>query len=423
MRAAGAGATMSLFRASTMPAHRASRPPSLAARRPALAPLAARRPLGRAASPRIPLPAGAPASPSSSANAAASNAASSRTKPSAAATAAAPTTTNDAAPGDRSAWFQAWWPVAAIENLKPDEPNALELFGEKLVAWRTASGEWVVQADRCPHRLAPLSDGFVAADGGSVVCSYHGYAFNNAGRCVSIAGSTAAPGSAAEATALGSARACVRTLPARSVAGLLFAWPDPESAPAAAAARAAATPVPLPDSIDIEGGAFLPLSGRWFQRDLPFCLTEFQANVADPAHAVFAHHGVAGFDATTAPRFSLAVCDDRGRAGFSLRQAMVDPSKRGSYIHFAPQLVYYEPDPASGLAEGADAAGAGKKKNSRGPGGTLDTHLIFYASSLRPGWTRFMGASVVTDRATGQPSKLASIFGTALPAWLRHVLG
>ena len=75
------------------------------------------------------------------------------------------------------------------------------------------------------------------------------------------------------------------------------------------------------------------------------------------------------------------------------------------------------------VTAGADAAGAGKKKNSRGPGGTLDTHLIFYASSLRPGWTRFMGASVVTDRATGQPSKLASIFGTALPAWLRHVLG
>jgi hypothetical protein len=70
----------------------------------------------------------------------------------------------------RPGWFKAWWPVAAVENLDTDRPNALELMGERLVAWQRADGSWTVQADRCPHRLAPLSDGFVAKDKSAIVC-------------------------------------------------------------------------------------------------------------------------------------------------------------------------------------------------------------------------------------------------------------
>jgi len=70
----------------------------------------------------------------------------------------------------RPGWFKAWWPVAAIENLDTAKPNALELMGERLVAWQRADGYWTVQADRCPHRLAPLSDGFVSKDKSAIVC-------------------------------------------------------------------------------------------------------------------------------------------------------------------------------------------------------------------------------------------------------------
>ena len=67
--------------------------------------------------------------------------------------AAAPTADRAAAPGDRSAWYKAWYPIAAVENLDPGKPNALELMGEKLVAWKPGpDAAWVVQSDRCPHR-------------------------------------------------------------------------------------------------------------------------------------------------------------------------------------------------------------------------------------------------------------------------------
>lgn len=99
--------------------------------------------------------------------------------PSEAVAVAAPTPAPTTA--DRSVWFKNWWAIAATDALDETRPNPLELMGDKLVAWKDAEGQWVVQADRCPHRSAPLSDGFVAKDRQAIVCSYHGYQFNGCG--------------------------------------------------------------------------------------------------------------------------------------------------------------------------------------------------------------------------------------------------
>ena len=39
--------------------------------------------------------------------------------------------------------------------------------------------------DRCPHRLAPLSEGRIDSSG-TLMCSYHGWQFNSSGACTSI---------------------------------------------------------------------------------------------------------------------------------------------------------------------------------------------------------------------------------------------
>jgi hypothetical protein len=118
--------------------------------------------------------------------------------------------------------------------------------------------------------------------------------------------------------------------------------------------------------------------------------------------------------------------------GFTLETKMEEPGRRGSFIHFhAPSLVRYEPaplDPESAAATkaAAEAAAArGEKAEARpgDPAGKLLTHLIFYASPIRPGWSKLIGTSFIIDAATNEPSKAASIFTTALPTWLRHVLG
>lgn len=88
-----------------------------------------------------------------------------------------PPKTADAAPGPSRApppagqfdWHRCWYPVALVESLKTDRPNALQLLGQPLVAWKPLGSDgddgWVVQKDACPHRLAPLSEGRLETDG------------------------------------------------------------------------------------------------------------------------------------------------------------------------------------------------------------------------------------------------------------------
>ena len=61
-------------------------------------------------------------------------------------------------------WRQCWWPVAFTTDLDASKPSTFTLLGEKLVLWHDGAA-WQAFADRCPHRLAPLSEGRVNEDG------------------------------------------------------------------------------------------------------------------------------------------------------------------------------------------------------------------------------------------------------------------
>lgn len=78
---------------------------------------------------------------------------------------------------------RAWHPVALADEVE-DGPHQVWLLGEAWVVVRL-HGELVAFEDRCPHRLAPLSLGSVD-DRLGLRCGYHGWTFDDDGRCTSI---------------------------------------------------------------------------------------------------------------------------------------------------------------------------------------------------------------------------------------------
>lgn len=76
-----------------------------------------------------------------------------------------------------------WYPVMPLSYLD-DGPKPFTLLGEKIVLWKTAAGDIACLKDRCCHRTAKLSLGFLEND--NIVCGYHGWTFAADGACVRI---------------------------------------------------------------------------------------------------------------------------------------------------------------------------------------------------------------------------------------------
>jgi phenylpropionate dioxygenase-like ring-hydroxylating dioxygenase large terminal subunit len=82
-------------------------------------------------------------------------------------------------------WRYSWHAVALAEEVTRSAPRQVWVAGEPWVLTRL-DGRLAAFADRCPHRLAPLSAGQVvtAGDGTDrLACGYHGWRYDSTGRC------------------------------------------------------------------------------------------------------------------------------------------------------------------------------------------------------------------------------------------------
>jgi phenylpropionate dioxygenase-like ring-hydroxylating dioxygenase large terminal subunit len=76
-----------------------------------------------------------------------------------------------------------WYPVIPVASLR-DGPKPFRLLGEDIVVWLDGSGKPAALADRCCHRSAQLSRGFL--QDGAIVCGYHGWTYDATGACVRV---------------------------------------------------------------------------------------------------------------------------------------------------------------------------------------------------------------------------------------------
>jgi phenylpropionate dioxygenase-like ring-hydroxylating dioxygenase large terminal subunit len=394
-----------------------------------------------------------------------------------AAAARSPSANPDAAENDPQLFNfeRAWYPLAILETLKTDRPNAFQFLGKDVVIWRPSTagpqqtappasqlvrGErrrfadgnwddpsadgWVVQEDRCPHRLAPLSEGRLETDG-TLQCAYHGWRFDGQGKTTLIP-QLEPVDARAHARACAHPKSCVARFPARAFAGVLWVWGESGTS-ADVALRAATTPpncIPRALMSSAEGGQeggeerwrrLRPAGAGWYSRLVPVPMDMLLENFTDPSHVSHSHHGVIGDrDAnhgTTMRLVSPAVAHGAGGRGsycgdppapedsrstisrdggytFEVCQPPVSPggvTPAPYLLHFRPPghaWFEFPPDPS--------AADAERAKDDR-------VSMVLYATPAAPGWTR-----VFVSMLSPEGSTLTSPPMPNLPPFVRKII-
>lgn len=160
--------------------------------------------------------------------------------------------------------YNAWYPLAWSRDIGR-EIVARRVLEEDLAVYRTEEGAVAALEDACPHRLAPLTIGWLQGD--AIQCAYHGLTFDCSGRCVHAPGMPRVPESFR-----------VRSFPTAESMGMVWVWMgDAEKAD-----RSQVFHLPQYDDPAysvVEGDALLVQANYLSLAD----------NLCDPTHVVYVH--------------------------------------------------------------------------------------------------------------------------------------
>lgn len=156
-----------------------------------------------------------------------------------------------------------WIPIAPYAQLDDNPVHKVRVLGEDLVLYKDRSGTLGLVGDRCLHRNVELQFGI--PDQGGLRCPYHGWLFNEAGKCVERP---------MEATPRGEIKQKLKAYPVQELGGLVFAYLGPAPAPA----------LPRWDLFvwpnAVRQIAIMHIDCNWLQ-----C----HENTGDPTHSAWAH--------------------------------------------------------------------------------------------------------------------------------------
>jgi phenylpropionate dioxygenase-like ring-hydroxylating dioxygenase large terminal subunit len=274
---------------------------------------------------------------------------------------------------------EAWYPVHYVEDLDRSRPTKFTLLGQDLVLWWDAPAQtWRAFVDQCPHRLAPLSQGRIAADG-LLECPYHGWAFEGDGHCERI------PQAPEGTTPQTSQRACVQSFPTAVQQGLLFVYPGQPG-------RAERVAVPIIEPMEEEPEGWICLNTF---RDLPYDALTLLENVLDASHVPFTHHRSVGNRANAAPvDLEVLEANKQGFTGLWAEGPRKGTLGQQHSRFIAPTLMWHD-------------------LTSKQFGRTM---TVVYATPIRKGECR-----VFARFPFKFSSKLPALFIKATPRWYSHI--
>lgn len=118
-----------------------------------------------------------------------------------------------------------WMPIAATAEIDERASKPIRLLGEDLVLYKDKGGRYGLVGRRCPHRGTDLALAMIEECG--LRCAYHGWLFNELGRCVAQPFEDAAAGARMHLKD----RISITAYPVVANAGLLWAYLGPPPAP------------------------------------------------------------------------------------------------------------------------------------------------------------------------------------------------
>lgn len=276
-------------------------------------------------------------------------------------------------------WAEAWYPIHYVKDLDKTRPTRFTLLERDVVIWWEArSQSWRVLADRCPHRLAPLSEGRIN-EAGLLECPYHGWAFDGNGACEQM------PQQSIEGEAHLSSRACVDSLPTKVCQDLLFVYPGRSE-------NAARVSVPVIQPLEAEPDGWVMLNTF---RDLPYDALTLLENVLDASHIPYTHHKTVSKRENAAPmQMEVVSSDKQGFQGIWPEGPRKGTLGTQHTTFVAPALMYHD-------------------LTSKQFGRTL---TVVYATPIRKGECR-----VFARFPFKFSSKLPSFFIKLTPRWYSHI--
>ena len=163
-------------------------------------------------------------------------------------------------------YLNNWFPVVPISSTNFNNPKQIRILGKDLVLWKKGD-EYMLQDDICPHRCAPLSEGYIDKESKNLRCAYHGWEFNEKGICENIP--------QAGKKYKYSNKSCLKNYETCSYGDLIWVYLGNEKI------------TNYPKDI-------YELNGEVFMRELPIGINILLENFFDPAHVPIAHHKLQG---------------------------------------------------------------------------------------------------------------------------------
>ena len=164
-----------------------------------------------------------------------------------------------------------WYVILESREVKNNKPVGFTRLGEKMVAWRLANGEIVVQSDVCPHRGAALHQGEIK--NGNIMCPFHGFEYDSSGACrlIPANGKNSVPPKIFQ----------IKTYPSRERHGYIFVWYGEQ--------RDSYPDLPVFEELENGGFSFADYKERWAVH-----YTRAIENQLDVFHLPFPHKTTIG---------------------------------------------------------------------------------------------------------------------------------